>query len=87
MDLSIIIVNYEAWPDTVCLVQRIQQLSNRLDQSVEIIVVDNGSQTHPLAKYCEEGAGVTYISFYPCVTSNICANIKVLSAPHCNFET
>lgn len=61
MDLSIIIVNYEAWPDTVCLVQRIQQLSNRLDQSVEIIVVDNGSQTHPLAKYCEEGAGVTYI--------------------------
>lgn len=61
MDLSIIIVNYEAWPDTACLVHRIQQLSIRIDQCVEIIVVDNGSRTHPLAKYCESASGVTCI--------------------------
>lgn len=61
LDLSIVIVNYESWPDTVCLVYALLRSAGLIPDgaslaprkqpvpiSLEIVVVDNGSQTHPL---------------------------------------
>jgi GT2 family glycosyltransferase len=61
LDLSIVIVNHESWPDTVCLVYSLLRSAGlvpdgaslvprtaRVPLSLEVLVVDNGSGTHPL---------------------------------------
>jgi N-acetylglucosaminyl-diphospho-decaprenol L-rhamnosyltransferase len=58
MDVTAIIVNYESWPDTVCLVYRLHEAAAKAPLKVEIVVVDNGSVPHPLSDTLEGLSGV-----------------------------
>ena len=62
MDLSAIIVNYESWPDTACLVHRLHKAATLTPLRVEIVVVDNGSVQHPLSATLGALPGVRVLS-------------------------
>ena len=57
--LSIIIVNYRSWEDTARLVSQLQAAESLRRGAVEIIVVDNHSPPHPLARRLRRAEGVS----------------------------
>ncbi|HZU39353.1 MAG TPA: glycosyltransferase family 2 protein [Gemmataceae bacterium] len=56
--LSVVIVNYHQWPNTRDLVQKLRASSQR-EGSVEIIIVDNHSPTHPILPSLRRLPGVS----------------------------
>jgi N-acetylglucosaminyl-diphospho-decaprenol L-rhamnosyltransferase len=57
--LSIVIVNYRQWDQTAALVRQILQHPAAVRGAVEVVVVDNHSPPHPLAKQMRRKAGVS----------------------------
>jgi N-acetylglucosaminyl-diphospho-decaprenol L-rhamnosyltransferase len=57
--LSIIIVNYRSWEETARLVSQIQSGESLRRGTAEVIVVDNHSPPHPLARRLRRAEGVS----------------------------
>ena len=57
--LSVVVVNYRSWHDTAQLVQQMLRSPALRDGEAEIVVVDNQSPPHPLARRLRRLSGVS----------------------------
>jgi N-acetylglucosaminyl-diphospho-decaprenol L-rhamnosyltransferase len=57
--LSVIVVNYRSWSDTAQLVRQLRQSPALRDGEAEIVVVDNHSPPHPVARRLRRLSGVS----------------------------
>lgn len=57
-ELSVVIVNYHCWPETVNLVWKLRASPVLQHGIVEVVVVDNHSPHHPLARRLRSWSGV-----------------------------
>jgi GT2 family glycosyltransferase len=57
--LSVVVVNYRSWSDTAQLVRQLRQSPTLREGEAEIVVVDNHSPPHPVARRLRRLSGVS----------------------------
>ena len=57
--LSVVIVNYDQWPDTIRLVRRLRASPAVRSGAAEVVIVDNHSPGHPAAARLRRWQGVS----------------------------
>ena len=57
--LSVVIVNYDQWPDTIRLVRRLRASPAVRSGAAEVVIVDNHSPAHPAAARLRRWQGVS----------------------------